>query len=267
MAILRFFQQRNQATGELLYDFTDSTWGTRFLGDLYQNLSDFARKRYALCQTPNFVIQFILDRTLTPAIDAFELDEVRLIDPTCGSGHFLLAAFHRLYDKWTERNPTENPSAHAQRVLDAVYGVDVNPFAVAIARFRLMIAALKVTGIDKLRNSLDFRFQLATGDSLLHGPKMGGEGGVQRQLRDDPFDHYFETEDAPVLRRILGQPYHVVVGNPPYINVQDSALREKYRMRYGSCRGKYQLGVPFTERFFWQFDPRTRTLKLPDSSD
>ena len=73
---------------------------TRFLGDLYQDLSEAARKKYALLQTPEFVEEFILDHTLTPAIDEFGLETVRLIDPTCGSGHFLLGAFRRLFRLW-----------------------------------------------------------------------------------------------------------------------------------------------------------------------
>jgi len=103
MQILRFFRQREEETGGLAHDFTDPQLGTRFLGDLYQNLSKAARERYALCQTPGFVVDFILDRTLTPALDVFGLEATRLIDPTCGSGHFLLASFDRLYRKWQDR--------------------------------------------------------------------------------------------------------------------------------------------------------------------
>lgn len=52
------------------------------------------------------------------------------------------------------------------------------------------------------------------------------------------------------MREILGRGYHAVVGNPPYIAVQDAALRNAYRARYESCHGKYVLTVPFMERFF-----------------
>ncbi len=38
--------------------------GHPFLGDLYQDLSEHAKKTYALLQTPDFVEEFILDRTL-----------------------------------------------------------------------------------------------------------------------------------------------------------------------------------------------------------
>jgi hypothetical protein len=250
MAILQFFQMRGGATSELCHDFTDPNWNTRFLGDLYQNLSEFARKRYALCQTPGFVVDFILDRTLTPALDVFGLEQTRLIDPTCGSGHFLLAAFDRLFAAWVWRVGADIPSVLAQRALDALYGVDLNPFAVAIAEFRLLIAALSVCCIERLRNAPNFRFQLAAGDSLLHGPPLRGESAIQRPTGQDPAECYFAAEDADALRRILGQQYHAVVGNPPYINVADPALRETYRRRYTSCAGKYQLSVPFTERFF-----------------
>ena len=86
---VRFFREREPATGALVHDFTDPDWDTRFLGDLYQDLSEDARKRYALLQTPEFVEEFILDRTLDPAI-ASSASRGRMIDPTCGSGHFLL---------------------------------------------------------------------------------------------------------------------------------------------------------------------------------
>jgi type I restriction-modification system DNA methylase subunit len=88
--LLEFLQKVDPATGELIHDFTDGDWNTRFLGDLYQDLSQEARKKYALLQTPEFVEEFILDRTLTPAVAEFGYEKVRLIDPTCGSGHFLL---------------------------------------------------------------------------------------------------------------------------------------------------------------------------------
>jgi hypothetical protein len=89
----QFWQQVDPNTGHLAHDFTDPDWNTRFLGDLYQDLSEATRKRYALLQTPEFVEEFILDRTLTPAIREFGFREVRMIDPTCGSGHFLLGGF------------------------------------------------------------------------------------------------------------------------------------------------------------------------------
>ena len=91
-AIWDFFQSVDPDTQVLRHDFTDTLKSTRFLGDLYQNISESARKRYALLQTPDFIVDFILDRTLEPALKEFPLDGFRLIDPACGSGHFLVGS-------------------------------------------------------------------------------------------------------------------------------------------------------------------------------
>jgi hypothetical protein len=251
-AVIDFWQRIEPSTGALVHDFTDPDWGTRFLGDLYQDLSESARKKYALLQTPDFVLQFILDRTLAPAIGEFGEREVRLIDPACGSGHFLLAAFERIFRLRSRNEPGENPRVLAQRTLEQVAGVDLNPFAAAIARFRLLLAALKVCGITRLADAPAFAIHVAAGDSLLHGPRPGLEGARQMYLdgEADPIRHVYASEDADDLRRILGRRYHVVVGNPPYITPKDAALNQAYREIFGSCHMKYSLAVPFMERLF-----------------
>jgi len=97
--LVDFWRARTDS-GELVRDFTDPELSTRFLGDLYQDLSDYAKKTFALLQTPEFVEEFILDQTMEPALAERPLDGFTLIDPTCGSGHFLLGAFARLNDRW-----------------------------------------------------------------------------------------------------------------------------------------------------------------------
>lgn len=248
--ILDFWRATDEA-GIPLYDFRDEELSTRFLGDLYQDLSEYAKKTFALLQTPEFVEEFILDQTLTPALAERPLEGFKLIDPTCGSGHFLLGGFQRLLDAWSAKAPNLEARERVQKALDAIHGVDLNPFAVAIARFRLTIAALQATGELDLERAPDFRFHLAAGDSLLHGQ-------VQREFRFEGFDadtelsgFSYATEDVEQLKRILkpGQ-YDVVVGNPPYITVKDKTLNAAYRRLYSTCKGTYALSVPFMERFF-----------------
>ena len=197
--------------------------------------------------------EFILDRTLDPAIEEFGFREVRLIDPACGSGHFLLGAFRRLDALWARHEPGTNPRERASRVLEQVAGVDLNPFAAAIARFRLCVAALRGSEVRCLADAPAFELRVAAGDSLLHGPRPGLAGARQEYLEavaKDPLGHVYRTEDAEALRAILGRRYHVVVGNPPYITPKDKALNQGYRERFGSCHRKYSLAIPFTERFF-----------------
>jgi len=243
--LLAFWRQRTD-TGRLVYDFTDPGLSTRFLGDLYQDLSAYAKATFALLQTPVFVEEFILDRTLEPALDERPLEGFRMIDPTCGSGHFLLGAFERLLDRWQKRAPATEMQLLVQQALDSVHGVDLNPFAVAIARFRLTVAAMSACGLRSLESAPAFRFHLAVGDSLLHGP------GQQTLHGDADLSGFtYATEDFDVLQTILaGGRYDVVVGNPPYITVKDKVLNQAYRERYSTCKGTYALTVPFMERFF-----------------
>ena len=251
--ILAFWRAVDPDSGVLRHDFADPDWDTRFLGDLYQDLSVEAKKRYALLQTPEFVEEFILDRTLTPALDEFGLAGTRLIDPACGSGHFLLGAFARLLRAWFDREPGTPERTLVQRALDGVYGVDINPFAAAIAQFRLLAAALRASRIERLKEAPNFRLNVAAGDSLLHGRRfheLDVGSGAEQLKEHERFDHAFRIEDLDELNRILGQQYHVVVGNPPYVTVKDAAVNRLYRARYGACHMKYALSVPFTERFF-----------------
>jgi hypothetical protein len=225
---------------------------TRFLGDLYQDLSVHAKRTYALLQTPDFVEEFILDRTFEPAVKEFGLAETTVIDPTCGSGHFLLGAFDRLVTKWREREPATDIRVIAERALGQVTGVDINPFAVAIARFRLLIAAMEVSGHSVLERAPSWPVRVAAGDSLLHwGRTSRAQGDLIAALEGKEAFAYV-TEDADLLADYLreGQ-YAVVVGNPPYITVADPALNQLYRVIYPTvCHRQYALTVPFAKRFF-----------------
>ncbi|MFI8894720.1 BREX-2 system adenine-specific DNA-methyltransferase PglX [Streptomyces paradoxus] len=278
-ALLAFWRQRG-ADGEVVHDFTDGELNTRFLGDLYQDLSEHARKTYALLQTPVFVEEFILDLTLEPAVEEFGLtpawkhrpsgwdgevfpdgpggEEVvrglRCIDPACGSGHFLLGMFERLLGKWREAEPGTEAWVLVRRALESVHGADKNPFAVAVARFRLLVAALKACGVRELSAAPEFPSRVAVADSLLHG--RGAETVTETldtQLTDNE-QFYYRTEDVEGFVReadLLGRgSYHVVVGNPPYITVKDANENKNYKAAYDACYRQYALSVPFAQRIF-----------------
>ncbi|WP_280310784.1 BREX-2 system adenine-specific DNA-methyltransferase PglX [Nocardia abscessus] len=259
--LIDFWRARDES-GSLVHDFTDplrddgtAGWDTRFLGDLYQDLSENARKTYALLQTPEFVEEFILDRTLTPALREFGHRDLKLIDPTCGSGHFVLGAFRRLLRVWAEQESTRDRHERVRAALDSVHGVDVNPFAIAIARFRLLVAAMAAAGIHTLAQAANYEWpiHLAIGDSLIKARQLElMELTIEDAEPGDPVAEFsYATEDVHEHPRIL-EPgrYHVVVGNPPYITVKDKILNALYRELYDACAGTYALSVPFAQRFF-----------------
>ncbi|WP_308115456.1 MULTISPECIES: BREX-2 system adenine-specific DNA-methyltransferase PglX [unclassified Rhodococcus (in: high G+C Gram-positive bacteria)] len=249
-ALIAFWRRTNE-NGLLVHDFVDAGLETRFLGDLYQDLSEHAKKTYALLQTPVFVEEFILDQTLTPAVAEFGLKGLKVIDPSCGSGHFLLGAFERLNQAWLEAAPGLDAKERVRRAMGSVHGVDINPFAVAIARFRLTVAGLKAMGESSLVGVSAIGFRLAIGDSLLsvHGTvTQTFDFDVDEQLQNA---FVYDTEDIDEYLGILGRgQYHVVVGNPPYITPKDKALNALYRLSYVSAAGKYALSAPFMELLF-----------------
>ncbi len=266
--LFEFFRKTDPDTGELVHRFETEGGDTRFLGDLYQDLSEAARKRYALLQTPDFVEEFILDLTLEPAIDTFGLDDFRFIDPTCGSGHFLLGGFRRLLKHLAERYPAMDRAKRVRRALEATHGVDINPFATSIARFRLLVAALfamneSSDAAPSLADAPELPLKIATGDSLILGRQftrwnkeseiLGAQGTLDRFKLEASGG---TTEDYDLIfgdggqGGILTQQYHAVVGNPPYITVKDNALGSTYRNYYDSCYYQYSLVCPFYERFF-----------------
>ncbi|MGW5366994.1 BREX-2 system adenine-specific DNA-methyltransferase PglX [Streptomyces sp. NPDC004009] len=271
-ALLAFWREQRSSGDEgaggpvLVHDFSDPLsedgtegWNTRFLGDLYQDLSETARKTYALLQTPEFVEEFILHRTMPPAVREFGFEELKMIDPTCGSGHFVLGAFRRLVRMWAEQRPEVGAYERVRAALNSVHGVDLNPFAVAVARFRLLVAAMAASGIRTFEEARRYEWpiQLAVGDSLIKdrqlelqlGLALEEEGG---SAAGDPLaDFSYATEDVHEHPGILEQGrYHVVVGNPPYITVKDKQLNQLYRELYDACAGTYALSVPFAQRFF-----------------
>ncbi len=84
----------------------------------------------------------------------------------------------------------------------------------------MLIAALEASDVRRLREALDFRPHVATGDSLLHGSRPSDVGGLQRELYEDRLQFFYETEDADEAKRILSQTRGHVVNLAPNHNAQ-----------------------------------------------
>lgn len=108
------------------------------------------------------------------------LKKVRICDPACGSGAYLLGMLHELIDLraslFNVKVP-DSPSVY-QRKLDIIqnslYGVDIDPFAVNIARLRLWLSLIVEFEGDNPPPLPNLDFKIETGDSLIAPDPTGG---------------------------------------------------------------------------------------------
>ena len=91
-----------------------------------------------------------------------------------------------------------------QRALDGVHGVDLNPFAVAIARFRLLLAALKECGITRLGDAPGFAHQPRLRRLAAARQRRVAISRVDARLTSS-IDHVYQPEDLRSCERLLGR--------------------------------------------------------------
>lgn len=135
------------------------------------------RKTTGSYYTPTSLITCLLDSALDPVVtEAVKkpnpeqaLLNLKICDPACGSGHFLIAAAHRLAKRLAsirtgDEEPAPDATRHALRdvIGRCIYGVDVNPMAVELCKVSLWMEALEP---GKPLSFLDHRIQC--GNSLL----------------------------------------------------------------------------------------------------
>lgn len=150
-----------EALLELVPAVTTTPWQYSFIGlDENSTTAGNLRKLTGSYYTPDVLVQSLIDTALKPVIrerlknnpeqprDA--LLALRVIDPACGSGHFLLAATRTLARELAQLDaegsePTPHQFQHALREVlqHCIYGVDLNPMAVELCRTALWMEALE----------------------------------------------------------------------------------------------------------------------------
>lgn len=258
-ALIAFWRHRDADT-DAVWNFAEERFEGELMGDLYQELDPVVKDRFALCQTPDFVRAFILDRTLTPAIETFGADEVRLLDPACGSGHFLIDGLKRLVAATAAKHADWDRAKVVAHALERVVGVDLNDYACALARTRLIMTAAELAGVTKLADAARFHPHVYWADGLeqveREERKPSRQYGLFEEVEERPRATLTRSDVRAALRKVFATKFHAVVANPPYILERDEARKQYHReligknRRFVSATGKYSLGSPFTERCF-----------------
>ncbi len=122
-------------------------------GDAYLLTDKGERKATGSYYTPDYIVRYIVENTLGPLCEGKTVDEIlslKILDPATGSGHFLVGVVDYLAEELithpdaphiTERTDAETELAYWRRrvVESCVYGVDLNPMAVELAKLSLWL--------------------------------------------------------------------------------------------------------------------------------
>jgi hypothetical protein len=218
------------------------------LGRLFpETVSTSRRKTEGIFYTPDYIVRHIVDNTLGVYLREHEekfkhgdyrnyqafLRNVKILDPACGAGAFLVRVFDVLLAErkrvgvmLNHRVPTEE---YVRQILrENIYGVDLSEESVEITKQILWLKS----GIRNERPT-DLDDTIKCGNSLIEDPAFAGQRAFSWP------GQFPEIMDAGG--------FDIVVGNPPYVNARTIRETDKTYLRehYPQLRGAYDLYVAF----------------------
>jgi predicted type IV restriction endonuclease len=242
----------------------------QFLGKVIRLTSDHravvedkpeVKKAGGVFYTPTYIVEYIVKNTVGKLLEGKtpkKVDGLRILDPACGSGSFLLGAYQYLLDwhlKWYSENEpgkwakAKRPALYqgqgsawhlttAERkriLLNNIYGVDIDSQAVEVTKLSLLLKVLE----DETDETLNRQRKLFHERAL---PNLGGNikcgnsligpdyyDGKQMNLLDNEeaqrvnvFD--WQTEFSEIFK---AGGFDAVIGNPPYIQSRSDMITEQ----------------------------------------
>ncbi|OWP54098.1 MAG: hypothetical protein B2I18_01980 [Cuniculiplasma sp. C_DKE] len=179
--------------------------------------SKIHRKEQGIYYTPSYIVDYIVKNTVGKYIKTHtpeEIRKVRILDPACGSGSFLIRAYRELENYWNQQYGNqetlkfdEGESFYSMKVeilKNNIFGVDLDPKAVEIAQLNLLLQISETKQrLPLLQNNIK------VGNSLINDTSVS--------------DKAFKWEEEfPEIMKEGG--FDIVVGNPPYYNISSNGI-------------------------------------------
>jgi Eco57I restriction-modification methylase/TaqI-like C-terminal specificity domain len=235
--------------------------------------------------TPKYIVDYIVKNTVGRVIEGKtpkQIEKIRILDPACGSGSFLIGAFQYLIDYHTqwylahpeqqvrhahpsfdfmrdvytdpEGNPKLSVIRKARILKNNLYGLDIDPQAVEITMMSLYLKALEGerSQLPPKQHLLpELKYNIICGNSLI-GPDVFDQGTLFGDGERDRINAFDWQAAFPDIMKAGG--FDAVIGNPPYIRVQ--TLQEWapfevefYKQQYTvASSGNYDIYVVFVEK-------------------
>ncbi len=192
------------------------------------------RKLLGTHYTPDSVVDYIVNRTLQPYVESPELlSTIKILDPACGSGLFLLKAYDVLADHWKKAfgRFTQKDALHI--IENSLFGIDIDEQSVLATKRHLM---QKASFVDV--SPYKIAPNIVVGDALY--------------LR--PFSKLMQLDEQVAFMSRFGpnfskHKFHCIVGNPPYIRTQNipKEKRDYYSTVYSTAAGRFDISGLFIE--------------------
>lgn len=207
LALLRdFVEGRSLVSGQgRLFRFRYEAIPVDLISSIYQQFARSSAEEEAHVRGLHYTPVELVHLTLDPVFEALPAG-ARVIDPTCGSGAFLVEAFRRLVWKKMKGQPA-NRTLVRHVLYNQLYGIDINKSALGIAAFSLYLAALELDE-DPVTDIQDLKFDRLIGTTLFQA------------------DTVHDELPAPVTRRT----FDAVVGNPPWTFVRQAKPQRKRKV-------------------------------------
>lgn len=171
------------------------------------------------------------------------LQNVKVLDPACGSGAFLVRVFdfllaenkrvaNILYIEWDQIKLGDNEDVYRDILKNNIYGVDLNEESVEITKLSLWLKSAV-----KWKKLVTLDANIKCGNSLIDDPAVAG---------DKAFD--WNTEFSDIM---ASGGFDVIVGNPPYVNIaniSDENTRKFFQIKYKTVKNKSDLFSIFVEK-------------------
>ena len=212
------------------------------LGEIYEQILSqhpTEKKTGGVYYTPAELVDFVVENT----VRVWEKALPTVLDPACGGGFFLLAAYQELLDRQSQDlGRSLSRLEREQILLDCIHGVDISPQAVTITKLSLLLKLLE--NHPRSQQPLpDLSYNIRCGNAVI-GEDFKGNSS---------FENYPINWQKAFPKVFYSGGFNIVIGNPPYV---DSEWMMRYlpewrqycTSHYKSATGNWDLFCVFIEK-------------------
>lgn len=239
------------------------------------------KKAGGVYYTPQYIVDYIVENTVGELVKAKtpkDVAKLKIVDPACGSGSFLIGAYNYLLNWYHQYYINHDVEKHLKAkkifkdgegnyflstqekkdiLINNIHGVDIDPQAVEVTKLSLALKMLEGENSETINTQYklfvdrilpDLSSNIKCGNSLIGNDYYSNK---QISLLDDEelrkVNAFDWDKEYPLVFRYGG--FDAVIGNPPYIRNTslDEKQKEYFSEKYDTAEGQYDIYILFNE--------------------